>query len=303
MRFTLIMAVPLIAGLSWAPAQAEQVPKATVADKRTLYVDYAQDQVTLVVGALRQSTVIKFSEDEKIIRAAPGNQTAWAMSPMGNLLFLRAREPHPSSSLHVVTERKDGLQRLYIFDLAVKDYRPTALPPMLTVVFRYPQDEAEKRRTVAKASADQSAAVESVKDVGRKLSQSVVTGELNYAYSSQGDVAYKPSEVFDNGRITMFEFPGNTEIPAIYTAQGEDEKEELAQHTVEGRRVLVHGLAPKFVLRRGSEVMCVWNERFNAIGVNYGTKTTAPDVVRTVKSATRAQAASAVPAVAVHKLS
>lgn len=293
MRYVLTAA--MVACALAQPAHAEQEPKPSTADRRVLYVEYNPEQVVLVVGGLRQSTLIKFADDEKIIRAAPGNDNAWAIKPVGNILFLRAREPHPRSSLHVVTERKDGLQRIYLMDLAVKEFRPTAMPPMLTVIFRYPADENAKKRAEAAQQSSQSKSAAATNDIAGRLADGTVHGPLNYASSKQGMAAYAPSEVFDNGRSTIFEFPGNVDMPAIYavTASEDDTgSEELVPNTVQGRRVVIHAISQKFVLRQGLEVMCVYNEHYNAVGVNHGTQTASPTVVRTLKGMSQEGAAS-----------
>ena len=89
--------------------------------------------------------------------------------------------------------------------------------------------------------------------------------------------------VSDNGKLTTFEFAGNIEMPAIYLAF-KDGHEELVPKSVSGNLVMVHAIGEKFVLRRGADVMCVFNERFLPEGFDPGTKTTAPDVARVVKS-------------------
>ena len=90
--------------------------------------------------------------------------------------------------------------------------------------------------------------------------------------------------VSDNGKLTTFEFAGNIEMPAIYLAF-KDGHEELVPKSVSGNLVMVHALGEKFVLRRGADVMCVFNEQYLPEGFDPGTKTTAPDVARVVKSA------------------
>ena len=269
--------------LTAAPAATEQVPKRGIEDGRVLFIDYAPNNIALIVGALRQSTVIEFADDERVKMVSIGNQNAWVFFSRGNLLFLKARAAHPGSSAHVVTERADHVQRLYSINLAVHDFNPEAakkLLPMLTVKYRYPLDEVAKRTTASNAGI----AIEKTAEVSRRLASAGVTGQLSYAYSVQGDTGFEPAEVWDNGQHTMFTFAGNQEIPAIYLADDKG-KEELVPKTVEGHRVIVHAIGPKFVLRRGDEVMCVFNERFDPIGIDPGTRTVSAGVARVTKLA------------------
>ena len=277
--------IALFLAVAASSAAGEQVPKRGTDDARVLFVDYAPNNVALVVGALRQSTVVEFAIDEKITVVTVGNQNAWIVQPKGNLLFLKARLAHPRTSAHVVTERRDGVQRLYQIDLAVLDTVNKGLPPMLTVKYRYPADDVLKR----KAEGERSTAAERTQVVSRKLAAADVSGQLSYAYSVQGETSFEPAEVYDNGKQTVFEFAGNVEMPAIYLAD-DTGKEELVAKTVEGRRVTVHALGPKFVLRRGDDVMCVFNERYDAVGIDHGTRTVSPSVIRTLKTPGKVEA-------------
>jgi type IV secretion system protein VirB9 len=262
------------------PARAFEYPKPGKEDTRVMFIEYAPYQVTRVAGGLRTSTQIEFAADEEIVHVSIGNAIAWEVAPAGNLLFVKAREHHPQTNMQVVTARNDGVRRSYQIELwPVPDADVKRLPPMLFVKFRYPSDEALRTRQDAAARAGEQRAGE----VNRELAQSDV-GLRNYAYSIQGDAPYEPVVVYDTGKTTTFEFRGNIEMPAIYLARA-DGSEELIPKTVNGNLVVVHAISPKFVLRRGDEVMCVFSERFLPQGIDHATKTMTPNVVRTVKTA------------------
>jgi type IV secretion system protein VirB9 len=95
----------------------------------------------------------------------------------------------------------------------------------------------------------------------------------------QGSASFEPRTVTDNGKITMFVFPENMVIPAIYLVSG-DGSESLVPKTVSGGDVRVHAIAAKFVLRQGDEVLCIFNEAYVPEGLATGTLTTSPAVER-----------------------
>ena len=64
------------------------------------------------------------------------------------------------------------------------------------------------------------------------------------------------------------------------------------QRSIDGELVTVHAVAKKFVLRRGDLVLCVFNERFVPEGIEPGTKTTSPNVVRLTKPQATASASA-----------
>jgi type IV secretion system protein VirB9 len=114
----------------------------------------------------------------------------------------------------------------------------------------------------------------------------VVEGRRNMAYAVQGATSLQPSEVTDNGRMTVMRFPANQPIPAIYQVEAGG-TESLVPFDVRGEFVVVHVVAKELRLRRGREVLCVYNEAFEPYGANPATGTAAPDVERTDKGGSR----------------
>jgi type IV secretion system protein VirB9 len=107
-------------------------------------------------------------------------------------------------------------------------------------------------------------------------------GPRNWRYSAQGTGTIEPSVVYDDGKSTTFRFEGNTEVPAIYSVNS-DGQESLVPKDVRGDLVVVHAIAPKFVLRRGGDVICIYNEAYSPAGINPRTGTISPSVQRTLR--------------------
>jgi type IV secretion system protein VirB9 len=80
----------------------------------------------------------------------------------------------------------------------------------------------------------------------------------------------------------VLRFPGVQPLPAIYTVDAQGQ-EALAAFDVRGEFVVVHGTAPSLRLRRGRAVLCITNDAWRPTGADTGTRTAAPDVVRTDK--------------------
>jgi type IV secretion system protein VirB9 len=57
----------------------------------------------------------------------------------------------------------------------------------------------------------------------------------------------------------------------------------LVPKDVRGELVVVHATAKEFRLRKGDNVLCIFNEAFDAVGVNPGTNTTSPSIERRAK--------------------
>ena len=272
---------PLVAVLALASpaAAALDAPRAGPSDSRIRVVDYDPWAVVRITGVFRTATQVLFGEDEAIQHVAVGDTTGWDVAAEGNILFVKPRAPRAPTNLLVTTSRPGGT-RHYTFELATRagsSARGTA-DTVFGLRFRYPADEAAK--AVAAVTAEQAALERKVLEL--KLDRAVVEGRRNLAYAVQGSTALQPSEVSDNGRFTVLRFPANQPVPTLYQVESSG-TESLVPFDVRGEFVVVHVVARELRLRRGREVLCIYNEAFDPYGSRPGTGTAASDVERTDK--------------------
>jgi len=273
--------VPFLIAAFSSTASALEIPRGASQDSRVRFTDYQPYNITRVVGTLRSSVQVEFADDEEIAHVALGNSVAWEVAPAGHILFLKPRENQPVTNISVVTTRRDGSTRSYQMELTVRDGSVEAgQNTYFYVKYRYPADEAERRRQDAAARALAAQAGEA----DRVLSLHEAYGPRNWRYSAQGSQALEPQAVYDNGKITTFAFGGNQEMPAIFM-ENSDGTESLVPKSVDGNLVRVHVISRKFILRRGGDVVCIFNEAYDRVGINPGTNTTSPSVERVVKVA------------------
>ncbi len=263
------------------PAWAIETPRPGAADPRIKTVDYDPMQVVRIVGVFRTATQIILSEDETIQHVALGDTTGWDVAAEKNILFAKPKAPRKPTNL-IVTTTTGGETRNYTFELSTRAGATSRNAPdtFFVVRFRY---LAQERAQLVKALTAAEAALEQ-KIVQLKLDRGVVEGTRNLAYEVQGSGAIAPSEISDNGRFTVLRFPGAQAVPAIYTVTP-DGSESLVPFDVRGEFLVIHQTAPVFRLRRGREVLCIFNQAYAPYGVNLGTNTASPDVDRTVKEA------------------
>ncbi|HEV2603761.1 MAG TPA: P-type conjugative transfer protein VirB9 [Microvirga sp.] len=269
-----VLATPSVFGLQ--EAHALQTPAAGPRDNRVRTVVYDAGDVVKINGVIRASTQLVFSEDEEIAHVAIGDSVSWEVAPAGSILFLKPRERHPPTNLQVVTTRPDGRKRSYQFELSIHD---TSLEASYFVVkFAYPEDEAERRRL--EASVDRAARESGLVD--EALRHHAAYGPRNWRYTAQGAASLEPESVYDDGKQTAFRFSGNREVPAIYIVNA-DGTESLVPKDIRGELVVAHAIGREFRLRRGAQVLCIFNEAFDPVGLNPRTGTAAPTVVRTTR--------------------
>ncbi|MGY3613929.1 P-type conjugative transfer protein VirB9 [Bradyrhizobium sp. USDA 10063] len=273
-RFALLIALALGFG---GPVLALQQPVPGQHDARVRTVTYDPANVVRLNGVIRASTQVVFADDEEIAHVAIGDAIAWEVAPAGSILFLKPREKHPPTNLQVVTTRPDGRKRSYQFELSIAE--TTLADSYFVVRFAYPGDEIERRRieAAARGAEREGALIDQTFDLHHHA-----YGARNWRFSAQGSIDLEPEAVFDDGKETTFRFAGNREIPAIYLINS-DRSESLVPKDVRGELVVVHATAREFRLRKGDNVLCVFNEAFDAVGVNPGTNTTSPSVERRAK--------------------
>jgi type IV secretion system protein VirB9 len=263
-----------------APALALQQPAAGQRDARVRTVAYDPANVVKINGVIRASTQVVFADDEEIAHVAIGDTVAWEVAPAGSILFLKPRERHPPTNLQVVTTRADGRKRSYQFELSIAE--SSLAEGYFVVRFAYPGDEIERRRfeAAARGAEREGAMIEQAFDASR------AEAPRNWRFSAQGSADLEPEAVFDDGKETSFRFAGNREIPAIYLIAS-DGSETLAAKDVRDELVVVHATAREFRLRKGGDVLCVYNEAFDPVGVNPSTNTMSPNVARLPKAPIR----------------
>ena len=192
-------------------------------DARVQTVFWDPDQIVNITGATGWQLMIEFAADERIENVAIGDAQAWQVTPnkRARNLFLQPLLKNAQTNMTVITDR-----RRYIFAL---DTAPRRASTPWVVRFEYPPPPVV---LVPEIVEEQRPVVE------------------NSNYIKQGDAGLLPTRVWDDGRMTYFEFDENVSLPAIFVGKpGKDEA--LANSTMRGRVVVIQQLASAFTLRDG----------------------------------------------------
>ncbi len=286
--FGLALAITIIC----APALANQLPRAGSQDTRMRFVAYDPGQVVHLSTEINATLVVGFSDKETISAVAETDTTHLSAAPKGNYLFFRPTAALPLQPVVVLTTLPDGKMRRYVFEIE------TVTTPSMgngvtsvyySVQFTYPQDMAAD---AVKAAAAEGARLKAVQvaqqaQVQAALQRLVVDPKAdegrNWRYVARGDRSLIPIAVFDNGYSTVFRFPENERIPAIFVVNP-DGKEATASYSVTGGYAQVGMTAREFRLRDGDTVLEVFNLGYDTMGANPATGTVSKDVQRVVKT-------------------
>ena len=233
----------LLACCFTAPAQALQQPRAIATDSRIRTVRFSDNEVYQFIGHYGFQSAIEFAADEKVQTVSIGDSTAWMVNPSGNRLFLKPIEQNALTNMTVITDKHS-----YIFELhaeETKDIRDKEL--VFSLRFIYPQNDVNDNLGVSQ--------FEEFPEIDKHPEK------FNFNYSVRGANIIEPIRIFDDGEFTYFEFKDkNAEIPAFFRV-GSDLNEELINFRKRGNYIVVERVASRFTLRRGPDVLCVYNER------------------------------------------
>jgi type IV secretion system protein VirB9 len=262
-------------------AHAVEVPRGGPSDPRVKFVEYEETEVYRIVGTFRAATQIVLSDDETIQHVALGDTVSWEVAVAGHILFLKPRERAGPTNL-IVTTSRGGELRSYAFELTARSGPITGRngQAYFQVRFRYPgttptaPSVSGRHRLPCRRRRWRPGRSRRPRSCGRR-------GPRNMNYKVQGSSELQPSEVSDNGQFTVLRFPANREVPAIYLVRP-DGSETLVPFDVRDEFVVVHLVARQLRLRRGGEVLCIYNQAPEPYGVDHGTNTGSPHVERTI---------------------
>jgi type IV secretion system protein VirB9 len=286
----------LVVGLSLlsVPAFANQLPRSDRFDSRMRDVPYNPGQVVHLSTEVGATLVVGFSDKETVSAVAETDSIHLASVPKGNYLFFKPSAALALQPVVVLTSLPDGSQRRYVFEIetvAASSMANGATGVYYSVQFTYPADvqAADAAKTSAAVQARLAAAATAEQARAQYLLQKPTLDpkapDNNWRYVAQGDRSLTPIAVFDNGYSTVFRFPQNERIPAIFVINP-DGKEATASYAVSGGYAQVGMTAREFRLRDGGTVLDVYNLGYSTMGRNPATGTVSSDVERILKGGT-----------------
>jgi type IV secretion system protein VirB9 len=208
---------------------------------------------------------LEFELDETFEALSGGDLEGLTYSAHENVLTLKPKVAYTEMNLAVTTSK-----RRYYFEYSVSARRPNAdvAPVMYAVRFSYPP----VKPPAADGLTDE-----------QRLKLELVKGRehrpRNTDYWFCGDASVKPTAASDDGIQTRLTFAPRSELPAIFV-RNDDGSESLLNFSIEEGDMLLHRVAPRFIVRRGQLTGCIVNKGFLGSGDRLESGTVAPEVTR-----------------------
>lgn len=245
------------------------VARAANNDPRLLDRLYSADEVYRLPGYVGYEIDLEFQGGEHFVGVGAGDVQGLAFAAQGNHLFIKPRGANVRTNLTVLTDR-----RTYHFDYQTVPHGPD--PDHTDVVyalrFIYPEPQASPMLRPAAA----------IPSVAQLLAQSGSTRLRNRDYWYCGRIELRPLSAWDDGVQTHLRFAARAELPALFL-RNDDGSESLLNFHVEQDEIVIHGIARRFILRRGKLSGCIVNKGFSGSGAALPTGTLSPRVERAVR--------------------
>jgi len=223
-------------------------PERTKYDKRIRYVQYNPDDVVVIETKLGLTTTIQLEPGEHLnspeSALAIGDKEAWAVAVRENNIIIKPTGEFPGTNINIVTNK-----RAYAFDLVEAK---KAEDVSFYVRFQYPKKE------------------EPLPVAEKEPRPPCSDGKRNFLYFKYGDDELAPSQVWDDGKFTCFQYPNNKPLPAIYKyIQDSELKETLVNFNVVNDVIVVQTIANEFRLRFADKVLGIKTDNLEGIPFNF----------------------------------
>jgi type IV secretion system protein VirB9 len=245
---------------------AETVPTRGQVDARIRTTSYNADEVYKLHGVVGYAIELIFEEGESFSGTGGGDLAGVTIDAHGNSVLLKPKAALVATNLVVFTDR-----RAYRFDYSVSSPRPDghAEDLIYAVRFVYPPKKDLNGEAIEPT-------------IEHELAGADRTRPKNSDYWYCGHPSIRPQAASDDGVHTRLTFGDRAEIPAIFV-RNEDGSESLLNFSMDAGDVVIHRVAPKFIVRRGRLTGCIVNAGFAGAGLRLGTGTVSPTIERDVK--------------------
>jgi type IV secretion system protein VirB9 len=239
-----------------AAVAAETRPSPGLSDSRIRNAPYSADEVYRLTGFVGYQTDLEFETGETFVGLGAGDIEGISFVAQDNHLFLKPKAAKVGTNLTILTTR-----RTYQLDYSALAVAPDASHEV-TYALRFTYPTVVKEESTAK---DLPAA-----------------GPRNIDYWFCGDSSLKPVAASDDGVHTRITFPPRAEQPAIFILN-EDGTESLLNFSMDEGDVVLHRIAHRLILRRGSLGGCIVNKGFVGLGERLKSNTVSPGVQRATR--------------------
>ena len=241
-------------------------------DTRIKTYVYNPNEIYQIKFMTNYQSILELQQGEDVRIITFGNPAGWATPRLiDNQLFMKATEPGVKTNMIIITDR-----RKYFFEIMSSDEDSDSVSDaQITqyLQFFYPDLKSiDIPPKTSKVSLNENAMAlatgRAIQQYEKRDTDMVANvGEINTKYTYSGDgKGITPVMAFDNGKKTFFRFPNNNAVIPVISSIDNKGNEIPMRARVSGEYIYVDGVEDQFTLRKGPELICVFNEEYGSSG-------------------------------------
>ena len=250
MRRLFIAIASICATLLVGQANAEVQSIPMPGDSKLVVFNYDANNTYTVLARPKSVTNIALHSGENIVALAVGDTTQWVVTKTAGHVFIKPIHPDIATTATLVTDQRTYQLTLRSSPENGKFYQRVSWTYPDILIFEQQQRQVVQQRSDAeRARLDATIA-----------SPGVNIEKLNWEYEVKGESAFKPTQVFDDGKFTWILMPKVQEMPALFMISEETSKGELLNYTMRGQYLVVHRLVQEVMLKLGEKEIRIVNK-------------------------------------------
>lgn len=243
----IFLALLLIQFASTALAEVPATPLPT--DTRLVVFTFDPNNSFEILLRPKSITNLQMGPDEKIKAFALGDTIQWEWSKTGDgqHLFLKPKFENIHTSATLITSKRTYQLLLKSSTVDGKWYQRVTWESSDLLSL----DDQQGQKDSTNQTEDK---------VSAKLSPGTAVENLNFNYTIDGDAAFKPVSVLDDGKFTFLRMPPKLmELPALFMITPDNDS-ELINYIVRGDYLVIQRLVDKVLLKIGKQEVKVTKE-------------------------------------------
>ncbi len=247
--------------ISHAESQSISMP----GDVRLVVFNYDANNTFTILSLPGNITDIQLNEGEKITALAMGDSVQWITAKADGHIFIKPTKPNIFTSATLVTDQRTYQLTLRSSPEGGKWYQRVSWQYPELIVMKQSEQEAQAKAQII--------AAEAIKAEEKKRQADVIATtvsrapgnpveNLNFDYSVTGDSEFKPSQVFDDGKMTWLKMENKIqEWPATFIVD-ENNVTEVINPLRDGQFIKVTRLFKKCVLKLKNKEVIINNNAY-----------------------------------------
>lgn len=246
------------------PSHAELIATPLTGDTRLVQFTYDEDNTFLVLAKPKAVTHLQFAADEMLQSVASGDTAQWELTPTKNRknLFIKPKFEGIETSMTVITDK-----RTYQFVLrstadGKKWYQRVSWMYSSSLVLEQDALLESQANVPLPGALPEPVAAGGIRPLqptfnlppvnqGGGSASTLKPDSLRFNYKVDGEAAFKPTQVFDDGKFTYLRMPQDVqELPALFSVI-EGQEYSLVNYTVDGSYMVAQRLLETAVLKLG----------------------------------------------------